>query len=94
MRASIKRIQSSIKTYEDAVTTSPFIIRFVPKQFLTPELCEIAVTKCCWELKSIILLYPQFITQQLCNIAVAQNGLCLDDVPEKFKTPELCLLAE
>ncbi len=62
----------------------------VPDEFITPELCAIAV-----ENDALALGYvPNLLkTPALCLKAVQSKGLALISVPDVLKTPEMCLAA-
>jgi hypothetical protein len=65
-------------------------IRFIPKQYRTKELYEIAIKQ-----DGLNLMYvpEQLRTKELCELAIQNNGEALYYVPDEFKTKELCELA-
>ena len=77
-------------------------LQFVPKKYMTAELCLIAVKKTGYTLEHEQIFMPQLVlayvpekfrTPKLCMAAVMQEPFALLAVPEKFKTLELCIAA-
>jgi hypothetical protein len=61
-----------------------------PMNLLTPELCEIAVSKYGETLKFVPI---ELRTPKLCKIAVSKSSWVLQYVPDSLKTEEMCKIA-
>ena len=75
--------------YLEYIKINGCLIKNVPKEYITQELCELAVKQNGVALKWV----PEELkTFELCNIAVTNDftGNALKYVPEEFKTYELC----
>ena len=78
--------------YLEYIKINGCLIKNVPKEYITQELCELAVKQNGVALKWV----PEELkTFELCNIAVTNDftGNALKYVPEEFKTYELCKVA-
>jgi hypothetical protein len=64
-------------------------IPFVPEQFL-PRLCLKAAQM---HRDSLEYIPEKSLTEEMCRAVVLIDGLCLKDIPESFKTVEMCALA-
>ena len=65
-------------------------LEYVPEEFKTRDMCEVAVANFGLALKYVP---EKLITPELCEVAVNDGNWTLEYVPEKFKTQELCELA-
>jgi hypothetical protein len=72
-------LESSVK-YNSA-------LGYIPLNYITPELCKIAVEKDGRELRFVPF---ELITSELCNLAISENGLAFEFVPREFMTQEIC----
>ena len=63
----------------------------IPKQFQNYQICENYVTNIsgC----NIKHVPENIIDQNLCNLAFNQNANCFENIPDKFKTYQMCLKA-
>jgi hypothetical protein len=69
-----------------AVQRNKQVLCSVPEEYITSELCRLAVAQDGWAIKYI----PENqITPELCRIAVEQDRWVLYFLPEKYKTPEI-----
>ena len=87
-----KGYQAFSKEYLGYIKINGCLIKNVPKEYITQELCELAVKQNGVALKWV----PEELkTFELCNIAVTNDftGNALKYVPEEFKTYELCKVA-
>ena len=78
--------------YLEYIKINGCLIKNVPKEYITQELCELAVKQNGVALKWV----PEELkTFELCNIAVTNDftGNALKYVPEEFKTYEICKVA-
>ena len=72
------------------VKQNPNALQIVPQEFITAEMCLIAVTYC----GSLLLCVPEALkTPEICRAAVKETGLALECVPDELKTLALCLNA-
>ena len=65
-------------------------LQYIPKEYITKELCELAVQKNGLFLNCVPM---KLRTQELCKLAVKENGAALGYTPEELKTSELCEIA-
>ena len=78
--------------YLEYIKINGCLIKNVPKEYITQELCELAVKQNGVALKWV----PEELkTFELCNIAVTNDftGNALKYVPEELRTPRLCYVA-
>lgn len=79
------------KIAETAVAKNSYDFEFVPKEFITPELCKVA---CSQDYGSALEYVPLSMrTEELCNIAVGRDGENLAFVPDSLKTIPICISA-
>ena len=81
--------QLNYQKYLGYIKINGCLIKNVPKEYITLEMCKIAVKKHGVALKWV----PEELkTKEMCNIAVTNDftGNALKYVPEEFKTYELC----
>lgn len=71
-----------------AIQKNQWLLEYVQDQFLTEELCKLAVQE-----NGIILQLVKNQTYDICNLAVQHNGMALKYVQDQFLTEELCKLA-
>jgi Domain of unknown function (DUF4116) len=81
-----------------AIEQDGMALAHIPEECRTPELCRLALKQngrvLCYvphDLTSPISL--EVMISDLYQIAVEQNGLALEHVPKKYRTPELCRIA-
>jgi hypothetical protein len=72
------------------VQRNPESLGSIPEDFITPELCLVAVK---WCGHTLFFVPEKLKTPELCRIAVEDSYYALQYVPEKLKTLELCLVA-
>ena len=65
-------------------------LEFVPDEFMTEEICKVAVKRNGLALEFVP---KDFLTEELCKIAVEDDGRALEFVPEYFSTEEICKIA-
>lgn len=82
----LRAVRSSRKTLGDDRS----VLAFVPQEYLTEELCEIAVSRNGEALRDV----PDTMrTAALCGVAVREYGPALEYVPMQHRTKELCYAA-
>ena len=62
----------------------------VPEEYLTTELCELAILK---NPRNLLNLSIKFLTYELYKIAITNDGIMLRCVPYQFRTEEIYRLA-
>ena len=78
------------KEWLEVVKKDSSMLEFVPEEFITFELCEIAVKNRGYALNYV----PEELkTEELCLAAVKKDGYYLEYVPDKFKTEKICKAA-
>ena len=91
---NIKYITPNTKNYDKlalkAVQEYGRVLRDVPKELRTPEICLTAVQQNGYALDFVP---KELRTPELYLAAVQQNGNALSAVPEELRTPKLCLAA-
>jgi len=65
---------------------NPRVLKFIPKQLKTQEMCDKAVK---YNIQLLKYVPEQFRTQEMCNKAIGKNPWTLELVPEQFKTQEM-----
>ena len=75
------------KCANEAVQMVPWVLRYVPDQYKTQEMCNEAVQRVPWVLE---LVPDQIVTQEMCNEALEKNPWMLKHVPDQFVTQEMC----
>lgn len=78
------------KKYEAKVMKNWKAIEFVPKEFITEEVCMIAVMQ-----SGLALEYvpKELITEEMCMIAINNNENAIKFIPKELQTREMCMLA-
>ena len=71
-----------------AINKNPWLIASVHDQFLTEELCKLAVN-----ISGIVLQLIKNQTKDICTLAVKQHGMALKYVQNQFLTKDICFLA-
>ena len=80
----------AISIYEALVQEDSDVIKNIPDEFITAEICLTAVNNSYHYLEYV----PEELkTPELCLTAVRINALALEYVPEELKTEEICLMA-
>ena len=69
--------------YKNAVKNLPYLIRYVPDQYKTQQMCDKAILENAEKLKSVPDYYKN---QELCSKAVDNYPYALEFVPECYKT--------
>ena len=82
-----KETSKEYQGWLEEIYENGFAFQYVPEEFKTPELCEIAVTSNGWALKYVP---DELITPRLCYVAIKNDGTTLELVPEELRTFELC----
>lgn len=76
---------------EAAVANNSYDFEFVPREFITPELCRVA---CSQDYGNALEYVPLSMrTEELCRIAVGRDGENLAFVPDSLKTIPICITA-
>ena len=65
-------------------------LKYIPKEYITKELCELAVKQNGRALRYVPLEYK---TEELCKLAIQEDGWSLKYIPDELKTLELYELA-
>ncbi len=79
------------KIVEAAVAKHAYDFEFVPREFITPELCRVA---CSQDYGSALEYVPLSMrTEELCSIAVGRDGENLAFVPDSLKSIPICIRA-
>ena len=78
------------KKHMRAVEKNGFMLKYVPEELRTKELCEIAVAQ---EGYAIAFVPDEIITPEICELAVQDYNQALGWVPEELRTKELCEIA-
>ncbi|MBX2871272.1 MAG: hypothetical protein KTR30_04210 [Saprospiraceae bacterium] len=79
------------KIAEAAVAKNSYDFEFVPKEFITPEMCRLA---CSQDYGGALEYVPMPLrTAELCSIAVGRDGENLAFVPDSLKTIPICMRA-
>ena len=93
------------ETYDKAVARSPCMLRHVPDNLKTQEMCHTAVRMdpgTILVLDRVLLRFPSVLlflvpdhikTKGMCEKAVEKNQCLLDDVPDRLLTQEMCDIA-
>jgi hypothetical protein len=90
---SVKYIPSRFKTMElcekmiQYAFIRPFILEYVPEEFITQEVSYKLVD---WEPINLRYIPDKFKTLKMCNKAVFENSFALSYVPEHLVTLEMC----
>ncbi|AXB55650.1 bactofilin family protein [Flavobacterium fluviale] len=71
-----------LSNYED--------LKFVPSQYKTKKLCELALNI---NYNALHYVSKEFITPELCESLVKKNGNAICVIPDKFVTKEICCIA-
>ena len=74
----------------DIVKDHPRVFHKVPKEWITPEICDVAVKK---DHQLFVCVPDKFKTQTMCDVAVKKDHELFGHVPYKFKTQEMCDVA-
>lgn len=75
-----------MSSFIELINSDPFAIKTIPKEELTQELCEYAVTKS----PDVLRCIPdEFKTYEMCIQAVKEYYKCWDHVPEKFRKAQI-----
>lgn len=85
-----KWYQECYQDYLSEVKSYGGSIQFIPNEYKTPELCNIAIINYG---SSLNFIPKKLITKELCEVAVSNYGYALQYVPNKFKTPEICKIS-
>ena len=90
------RVDDTLESFfSRAIKNGSYILKFVPENMKTYELCLEAIMSdeqahgCGWTLEYV----PENFSSAICLEAVKKNGGALNYVPEELKTYELCLEA-
>ncbi len=76
---------------EAAVARNSYDFEFVPREFITPELCRVA---CSQDYGNALEYVPVSLrTEELCRMAVGRDGENLGFVPDSLKTVPICITA-
>jgi hypothetical protein len=86
----IKKELKTLELHEFCVKNQFFAIFCIEEEFITPELCMMAVKHDWRALECIDCRYDRFLTQELCEEAVKQNGYAFFFVKDEFLTLEMC----
>lgn len=79
------------KIVDAAVAKNAYDFEFVPRAFITPELCRVA---CSQDYGNALEYVPLSMrTEELCTIAVGRDGENLAFVPDSLKTIPICMTA-
>lgn len=79
------------KIAETAVAKNSYDFEFVPREFVTPEMCRVA---CNQDYGSALEYVPLSMrTEELCSIAIGRDGENLAFVPDSVKTIPICIRA-
>ena len=89
----IKKELKTLELHEFCVKKHFFAIFCIEEEFITPELCMMAVKHDWRALECIYCRYDRFLTQELCLEAVKQNGYAFFFVKDEFLTLEICEIA-
>lgn len=79
------------KIVDAAVANNSYDFEFVPREFISPELCRVA---CSQDYGNALEYVPlRMRTEELCGIAVGRDGENLAFVPDSLKTIRICITA-
>ena len=74
----------------EAVQANRLIIKSVPREHITAELCELSIKADGYSFKYVP---EEFRTRELCQLAFECYPWNLEVIPDQYKTPEMCLAA-
>ena len=78
---------SKFSNHGEAVRSDPEMLKLVPDQYKTQEMCNKAVRS---QPEMLEFVPDQFVTQEMCNEAVRSDPWMLKHVPDQYKTQEMC----
>ena len=68
--------------YKEQLLSNKISLRNIPKEFITSELCILAVTQDCYALDEV----PEELrTYEVCKLAVTQDRYALEYVPDHLQ---------